>query len=206
MEIFYSFYFQDCLWMKQHYLMVQIYLGMVLLTLIKVNLLSTLSSWKRGKIYLFKVLFFFINWMVVCWIHIHSSLLQKLTIHTILRDTEASNETPYTFSTSDTFYSVTNMVTLMDYEVFVSVNTIDFGQSEWSEALYFTTTDMSYSELAEIDNLLDTVVRFMNYFDYRGSPPYARFGTWKKPCYMKLVLVGLYCGPLLTLISPLTRT
>ena len=32
------------------------------------------------------------------------------------------------------------------------------------------------------------------------------FGTWKKPCYMKLVLVGLYCGPLLTLIPPLTRT
>ena len=98
------------------------------------------------------------------------------------------------------------MVTLMDYEVFVSVNTIDFGQSEWSEALYFTTTDMSYSELAEIDNLLDTVVRFMNYFDYRGFPPYAFFGTWKKPCYMKFVLVGLYCGPLLTLIPPLTRT
>ena len=41
---------------------------------------------------------------------------------------------------------------------------------------------------------------------YRGSPPYAYFGTWKKPCYMKLVLVGLYCGPLLTLIPPLTRT
>ena len=41
---------------------------------------------------------------------------------------------------------------------------------------------------------------------YRGSPPYAFFGTWKKPCYMKLVLVGLYCGPLLTLIPPLTRT
>ena len=27
---------------------------------------------------------------------------------------------------------------------------------------------------------------------YRGSSPYAHFGTWKKPCYMKLVLVGLY--------------
>ena len=41
---------------------------------------------------------------------------------------------------------------------------------------------------------------------YRGSPPYASFGTWKKPCYMKFVLVGLYSGPLLTLIPPLTRT
>ena len=43
-------------------------------------------------------------------------------------------------------------------------------------------------------------------YKYRGSPPYAFFGTWKKLCYMKLVLVGLYCGPLLTLIPPLTRT
>ena len=42
--------------------------------------------------------------------------------------------------------------------------------------------------------------------NYRGSPPYAFFGTWKKTCYMKFVLVGLYCGPLLTLIPPLTRT
>ena len=26
---------------------------------------------------------------------------------------------------------------------------------------------------------------------YRWSPPYAHFVTWKKPCYMKFVLVGL---------------
>ena len=38
------------------------------------------------------------------------------------------------------------------------------------------------------------------------NTPYANFGTWKKPCYMKFVLVGLYFGPLLTLIPPLTRT
>ena len=50
------------------------------------------------------------------------------------------------------------------------------------------------------------VIKFLVLTQYRGSPPYAFFGTWKKPCYMKLVLVGLYCGPLLTLIPPLTRT
>ena len=41
---------------------------------------------------------------------------------------------------------------------------------------------------------------------YRGSPPYAHFGTWKKLCYMKFMLVGLYCCPLLALIPSLTRT
>ena len=29
------------------------------------------------------------------------------------------------------------------------------------------------------------------YLEYRGSPPYAHFGSWKKPCYMKFVLAGL---------------
>ena len=62
------------------------------------------------------------------------------------------------------------MVTLTDYEVFVSVNTIDFGQSEWSEALYFTTTENSYSELTEMNNLIDTVVRFMHYFNPKRPP------------------------------------
>ena len=47
---------------------------------------------------------------------------------------------------------------------------------------------------------------FMGKTNYRGSPPYAHFGTWKKSCYMNFVLVGLYCGPLLTLIPPLTCT
>ena len=44
------------------------------------------------------------------------------------------------------------------------------------------------------------------YLEYRGSPPYAHFGTWKKPCYMKFILVGLYPCPLLSLIPPLTHT
>ena len=53
---------------------------------------------------------------------------------------------------------------------------------------------------------LKTIQYIFKKKEYRGSPPYAHFGTWKKPCYKKLVLVGLYCGPLLTLIPPLTRT
>ena len=32
---------------------------------------------------------------------------------------------------------------------------------------------------------------------YRESPPYTHFGTWKKLCYMKFVLVGLAYSPLL---------
>ena len=61
-------------------------------------------------------------------------------------------------------------------------------------AVWYLNTEVSVS----VFNLKNT--------EYRGSPPYAFFGTWKKPCYMKFVLVGLYCGPLLTLIPPLTRT
>ena len=42
----------------------------------------------------------------------------------------------------------------------------------------------------------------MPVFQYRGSPPYAHFWTWKKTCYMKFVLVGLYYRPLLAQKSP----
>ena len=37
-------------------------------------------------------------------------------------------------------------------------------------------------------------------------PTLRAFWDLEKPCYMKFVLVGLYCGPLLTLLPPLTHT
>ena len=42
-----------------------------------------------------------------------------------------------------------------------------------------------------VDFFLHFFCKFFSSTLYRGSPPYADFGTWKKPCYMKFVLVGL---------------
>ena len=53
----------------------------------------------------------------------------------------------------------------------------------------------SSQEFKQVVSYETNQVRYLNM--YRVSPTYAHFGTWKKPCYMKLVLVGLYFGPLL---------
>merc|ERR1712051_1103142 len=77
--------------------------------------------------------------------------------------------------------------------------------SNWNPDKIFAPTGL----LGQVHLVKKIFLKFLHagaIFFYKGSPPYAFFGTWKKPCYMKLVLVGLYCGPLLTLIPPLTRT
>ena len=72
-----------------------------------------------------------------------------------------------------------------------------FGRIFWTNFDYFSVNiSLTY-------NLL-TVASFR--IGVQRVPALRVFGTWKKMCYMKLVLVGLYCGPLLTLIPPLTRT
>ena len=38
-------------------------------------------------------------------------------------------------------------------------------------------------------NSIPTLNQYLN-CNYRGSPPYEHFGTWKKPCHMKFVLVA----------------
>ena len=50
----------------------------------------------------------------------------------------------------------------MDYEVWVSVNTIDYGQSDWSESLYFKTTELTASDVNELTQLESDVVRFFS--------------------------------------------
>ena len=56
-----------------------------------------------------------------------------------------------------------------------------------------------------LDGLLGTVHILRGIYIQR-VPALRTFWDLRKLCYMKFVLVGLYCGPLLTLIPPLTRT
>jgi hypothetical protein len=53
----------------------------------------------------------------------------------------------------------------MDYEVWVKVDTIDFGQSEWSESLYFSTPATSDSEDTDIQQLIDEIEDMYLYYD-----------------------------------------
>ena len=63
----------------------------------------------------------------------------------------------------------------------------------------------SETQAAAMAFLASMEIPLVEFLAFR-TPPYTHFGTWKKLCYMKFVLVGLYCGPLLMLIPPLTRT
>ena len=60
--------------------------------------------------------------------------------------------------------------------------------------LTYTTLHISDSSVMEFsftdEGLLD-IVNCLQLKIYRGSLPCAHFGTWKKPCYMKFMLVGL---------------
>ena len=76
------------------------------------------------------------------------------------RYTEENFETPLILLTSSSSYDLTNLEVAMDYEVWVKVDTIDFGQSEWSESLYFSTPATSNSEDEDIQDLIDEIVRF----------------------------------------------
>ena len=76
------------------------------------------------------------------------------------RYTEENFETPLILLTTSSSYDLTNLEVAMDYEVWVKVDTIDFGQSEWSESLYFSTPATSNSEDDDIQDLIDEIVRF----------------------------------------------
>ena len=76
------------------------------------------------------------------------------------RYTEENFETPLILLTTSSSYDLTDLEVAMDYEVWVKVDTIDFGQSEWSESLYFTTPATSNSEDVDIQQLIDEIVRF----------------------------------------------
>ena len=85
------------------------------------------------------------------------------------RYTEENFETPLILLTTSTSYDLTDLEVAMDYEVWVKVDTIDFGQSEWSESLYFSTPATSDSEDTDIQQLIDEIVRF---YVFKYGPEY----------------------------------
>ena len=86
------------------------------------------------------------------------------------RYTEENFETPLILLTTSTSYDLTDLEVAMDYEVWVKVDTIDFGQSEWSDSLYFSTPATSDSQDADIQQVIDEIVRFY-YFRYPNNGP-----------------------------------
>ena len=78
------------------------------------------------------------------------------------RYTAEDVESPKIISVTKNSYDLDELETAMDYEVWVSVNTIDYGQSDWSESLYFKTTELTASDVNELTQLESDVVRFFS--------------------------------------------
>ena len=67
-------------------------------------------------------------------------------------------ESPVIKTSSKTSYEVTGLESATLYDVQVSVKTVDFGESEYTEATSFKTSSLSDSDKSEVDKLVDTVV------------------------------------------------
>ena len=92
--------------------------------------------------------------------NLDQSQFDQYTIKLKKRYTEENFETPLILLTTSSSYDLTDLEVAMDYEVWVKVDTIDFGESEWSESLYFSTPATSESVDANIQQLIDEIVRF----------------------------------------------
>ena len=101
--------------------------------------------------------------------NLDQSQFNKYIIKLKKRYTEENFETPLIILTTSSSYDLTNLEVAMDYEVWVKVDTIDFGQSEWSESLYFSTPATSDSEDTYIQQLIDEIVRF---YVFKYGPEY----------------------------------
>ena len=101
--------------------------------------------------------------------NLDQSQFNKYIIKLKKRYTEENFETPLIFLTTSSSYDLTNLEVAMDYEVWVKVDTIDFGPSECSESLYFSTPATSDSEDTDIQQLIDEIVRF---YVFKYGPEY----------------------------------
>ena len=77
---------------------------------------------------------------------------------------------------------------------------VKFTQSaviQWLEDVMcvFTFPTQKMLSEAKIENVPFVSIKQTVGDEYRGSLPYAHFGTWKKPCYMKFVLVDCTVSP-----------
>ena len=83
---------------------------------------------------------------------------QFVAYHLKIKKKLSSGISPIIKSSSKNSYEVTGLESATLYDVQVSVSTVDFGESEYTEATSFKTSSLSDSDKSEVDKLVDTVV------------------------------------------------
>ena len=81
-----------------------------------------------------------------------------------LNDTELPRE----ISSLASAYTIHGLGEFTEYEISVLIDSVDFGQSEWSDSVIIKTKEKSESDFNELDQLKTQIVRFFIYKTYQG--------------------------------------
>ena len=84
---------------------------------------------------------------------------EKYSIQVKKRYTTTNAETPMYITSLKSQKNISGLEASMDYEISVLVNSVDFGNSEWSAPIMIKMKDLSESNQIEVQNLKDQFVR-----------------------------------------------
>ena len=84
---------------------------------------------------------------------------EKYSIQVKKRYTTTNAETPMYITSLKSQRNISGLEASMDYEISVLVNSVDFGNSEWSAPIMIKMKDLTESDQIEVQNLKDQFVR-----------------------------------------------
>lgn len=119
------------------------------------------------------------------FVNLDQSQFKQYVIQVKKRYTTVEAETPRTFSSLVSNYDIIGLESALDYEISVLMETIDFGQSNWSDSIMLKTLSLTDSDPSDIDQLKIQVVRiiifFYNFFFLNLSSFFITGGEPKSP-------------------------
>ena len=98
------------------------------------------------------------------FVNLDQSQFKQYVIQVKKRYTTVEAETPRTFSSLVSNYDIIGLESALDYEISVLMETIDFGQSNWSDSIMLKTLSLTDSDPSDIDQLKIQVVRIIIFF------------------------------------------
>ena len=73
--------------------------------------------------------------------------------------TRVDAQTPLKFTTTISNYNITGLEAAVDYQISVNVDTVDFGQSAWSDSITALTKALQPSDSSDVAQLKKQMVR-----------------------------------------------
>ena len=77
--------------------------------------------------------------------------------------TSLDAENPMMFYSAAPNYEITGLIAGVDYVISVAIDTVTFGQSEWSDSIRVVTTEVN-GDISSLDALKDQIVSTSRFF------------------------------------------